>query len=166
MLVWGVGGGKAGRVMCDGSLTDRLTWWWDGARINAFVYMVVAGLIYLLLPPGKQRLLGLEPRWLAKVFVAGELVSFFIQAAGGGMLAGQEGGETVEMGQRIYMAGIGVQLAFVVVFVVVLVVYARRLERLMRAGLWEVRCDASLVKPLMWSLMAVIPLIVVSAVYP
>lgn len=126
------------------------------------MYMVVARLVYFLLPAGEQKILRLSPRWLAKVFVAADVISFFIQAAGGGMLADQSGGETVEMGQRVYMAGIGVQLAFVVLFVVVTVLFALRLERLMRAGLVEAKCNLALIRPLVWSVLAVIALIVVS----
>lgn len=123
--------------------------------------MVVARLIYLLLPPESQRILGLSPRWLAKAFVAADIVSFFIQAAGGGMLAG-DAGETVEMGQRLYMAGIGVQLSFVVLFVVATVQFARRLELLMQAGSLKVRCTPTLVRQVIWSVFAVLVLIVVS----
>ncbi|KAK4150640.1 hypothetical protein C8A00DRAFT_46028 [Chaetomidium leptoderma] len=112
--------------------------------INAFVYMVVARLVHFLLPANSQRILGLSPRWLAKAF-----------AAGGGMLAGQDGGETVEMGQRVYMAGIGVQLLFVVLFA----------ARLMKVGMLEIRCDPARIRPLVWSVLAVITLIVVRIVF-
>jgi hypothetical protein len=77
------------------------------------------------------------------------------------MLAGQSGGETVETGQRVYMAGIGVQLFFVVIFVVVTVLFILRLERLTKAGLLEARHDPVLVRHLVWSVLAVIALIVV-----
>jgi hypothetical protein len=130
--------------------------------VNAFVYMVVARLIYFLLPSTSQRILGLSPRWLAKVFVAADVVSFFIQAAGGGMLADEGGGDVVETGQRVYMAGIGVQLLFVVLFVVVTVIFTLRLERLMRVGLLEARCEPVLVRRLVWAVLGVIALIVVS----
>ncbi|KAK4118503.1 hypothetical protein N657DRAFT_371230 [Parathielavia appendiculata] len=133
--------------------------------INAFVYMVVARLVYFLLPPSSQRILGLSPRWLAKVFVAADVVSFFIQAAGGGMLADQDGGDTAETGQRVYMAGIGVQLLFVVLFVVVTALFTRRLERLMKVGLLEVSCDPALIRHLVWSVFGVIVLIVVRIVF-
>lgn len=133
-----------------------------GIGINAFVYMVVARLVHFLLPVDLQKILGLSPRWLAKIFVAADVASFFIQAAGGAMLADQGGGERVEMGQRVYMAGIGVQLFFVVLFVVATVLFILRLERLMKAGLLEARHNPALVRQLVWSVLAVIALIVVS----
>lgn len=124
--------------------------------------MVVARLIYFLLPPNSQRILGLSPRWLAKAFVAVDVISFFIQAAGGGMLAGQDGGDMVQTGQRIYMAGIGVQLAFVVIFAVVTILFTVRLEHLMGLELLEVRHNVTVTRHLVWSMLAVIGLIVVS----
>src|SRR5690242_9085652 len=69
-------------------IADRGGWF---VGINAFVYMLVARLVHFLLPLNSQKILGLSPRWLAKAFVAADVVSFFIQAAGGGMLAGQDG---------------------------------------------------------------------------
>ena len=63
----------------------------------------------LLLPTAREAEgAGLGAAVVGQGVCGGRLVSFFIQAAGGGMLAGQEGEQTVEMGQRIYMAGIGV----------------------------------------------------------
>jgi hypothetical protein len=129
--------------------------------INAFIYMVVARLIYFLLPSNSQKILGLPPRWLAKAFVAVDVLSFLIQAAGGGMLAGQDGGETIQTGQRIYMAGIGVQLAFVVMFAIVTVLFTMRLEHLIGARLLEERHNITVTRHLVWSMLAVIGLIVV-----
>lgn len=125
--------------------------------INAFVYMIVARLVYYLLP--QERILGMSPRWLAKIFVAADIVSFLVQAVGGAMLANTEGGDTVITGQRIYMSGIGVQLLFVIIFGVVTVVLLHRLEQRMRSGTL-VRSTAW-VRPLIWVLIAVILLIVV-----
>ncbi|KAH6640390.1 RTA1 like protein-domain-containing protein [Chaetomium tenue] len=133
--------------------------------INAFVYMVVARLINFLLPSNSQKIFGLSPRWLAKAFVVADVLSFFIQAAGGGMLAGQDGGDTIQTGQRIYMAGIGVQLAFVVIFAVITVLFTIRLERLMGAGLLEPSHNVTVTRHLVWSMLAVIGLIVVRIVF-
>ncbi|KAK3291357.1 RTA1 like protein-domain-containing protein [Chaetomium fimeti] len=133
--------------------------------INAFVYMVVARLIYFLLPPYSQNIFGMSPRWLAKAFVAVDVVSFFIQAAGGGMLADQDRGDTVKTGQHIYMAGIGVQLTFVVIFAVITVLFTVRLERSMGAGQLEARHNVTVTRHLVWSMLAVIGLIVVRIVF-
>ncbi|KAK3899422.1 protein RTM1 [Staphylotrichum tortipilum] len=133
--------------------------------INAFVYMVVARLVHFLLPATEQKACGLSPRWLAKVFVVADAVAFVIQAAGGGMLAGEGGGETADMGRKLYMAGIGVQLGFVVAFVGVAAVHYLRLERLIRAGLWEAKCEVVLVRQLVWAILVVVVLIVIRIVF-
>ncbi|KAK0648568.1 RTA1 like protein-domain-containing protein [Cercophora newfieldiana] len=125
--------------------------------INAFVYMIVARLVYYLLP--QERILGMSPRWLAKIFVAADIVSFLVQAVGGAMLANTEGGEVVITGQRIYMGGIGVQLFFVTVFGVVTVVFFRRVQQRIRSG--TLARDTAWVQPLIWVLISVILLIVV-----
>ncbi|KAK0732323.1 RTA1 like protein-domain-containing protein [Lasiosphaeris hirsuta] len=129
--------------------------------INAFVYMIVARLVYYLLP--QERILGMSPRWLAKIFVAADIVSFLVQAAGGSMLANIEGGDIVITGQRVYMAGIGVQLFFVVVFGVVTVVFFRRLRQRMHNG--TLARSTSWVTPLVWVLISVILLIVVRVIF-
>ncbi|KAH6843205.1 RTA1 like protein-domain-containing protein [Chaetomium sp. MPI-CAGE-AT-0009] len=150
-----------GGLVVGGTLLFLLAPLW----INAFVYMVVARLIHFLLPPHSQKILGMSPRWLAKAFVAVDVVSFFIQASGGGMLADQDGGDTVKTGQRIYMAGIGVQLAFVVIFVIVTVLFTVRLERLIGAGLLEARHDVTVTRHLVWPMLVVLGLIVVRIVF-
>jgi len=119
--------------------------------------MIVARLVHFLLP--QEKIIGMSPRWLAKGFVAADIVSFLVQAVGGAMLANNEGGETVVTGQRIYMSGIGVQLFFVVIFGVVTVILLYRLEQRMRSGTL-VRSTAW-VRPLIWVLISVIALIVV-----
>ncbi len=124
--------------------------------------MVVARLVHFLLPPADQKVCGLSPRWLAKVFVAADAVAFVVQAAGGGMLAGEGAGETADMGRKVYMAGIGIQLGFVIAFVGVAAVLYLRLERLIRVGLWEAKCDVVLMRRLVWAILTVVVLIVVS----
>jgi hypothetical protein len=125
--------------------------------------MVIARLIYFLLPPHSQKILGLSPRWLAKAFVAADVVAFFVQAGGGGMLADQDGGETAETGRKVYMAGIGIQLAFVVLFVVVTGTFTVRLRRARRAG--QLERDGRFVGPLIGAVYAVVGLIVVSVLW-
>ncbi len=87
----------------------------------------------------------MSSRWLAKGFVAADVVSFLVQAAGGGMIAGQDDADAVSTGQHVYMGGIGIQLFFVVIFVVITVAFWRRVDQIMQtAGL---RRDATWVRP-------------------
>ena len=129
--------------------------------INAYIYMVLARLIHYLVP--NERITGVSPRWLAKIFVAADMVSFFVQAAGGSMIANDEDADVRLTGQRVYMAGIGVQLLFVVVFAGVWAVFRQRLERRMRDGRLVRRSGRSMawVRPLVWTVLGVIGLIVV-----
>ncbi|KAK4444548.1 putative lipid transporter atnI [Podospora aff. communis PSN243] len=129
--------------------------------INAFVYMIVARLVHFLLP--NERILGMSPRWLAKIFVTADIASFLIQAMGGAMLASTEGGDLKITGQRIYMGGIGVQLFFVLVFAGVTVVFFHRLEQRIHNGTL-VRSRAW-VRPLVLVLVGVIVLIVVRVIF-
>ncbi|KAJ9414329.1 hypothetical protein QL093DRAFT_2106797 [Fusarium oxysporum] len=85
-------------------------------RINAFIYMIVARLVHLVIP--QRRVAGISAQWLAKIFVIFDVMCFIIQAAGGGMLA-SDNADTSKLGQHIYMVGIGIQLGCVVVFLVI-----------------------------------------------
>jgi len=84
--------------------------------INAFVYMTVARLVHYLLPA--KKVWGIKATWLTRFFVGLDIVSFLVQAVGGSMLSNNDPDsyQTVRTGQQLYMAGIGVQLAFVVIF--------------------------------------------------
>ena len=55
------------------------------ALLAASIYMILGRLIRLL---DGEKLSVIHPRWLTKVFVTGDVLSFLAQSAGGGMLAG------------------------------------------------------------------------------
>lgn len=63
-----------------------------------------------------------------------DIVSFIIQAAGGALMADQDNGENADLGRKIYMAGVGVQLFFVLIFVVVVVSLYRQVSFDIRTG--------------------------------
>lgn len=88
--------------------------------INAFLYLSTARLSHLFFPSSK--FLNLPPRRVTQVFILADVLSFFIQAAGGGMMAMADASDRTlaRTGQKVYMAGIAVQSAFVVVFCFVL----------------------------------------------
>ncbi|KJR86903.1 RTA1 like protein [Sporothrix schenckii 1099-18] len=68
------------------------------------------------------------PRWLTKVFVCGDVLSFLLQAGGGGY---QAAGTLAALhtGERIIIAGLFVQLVFFGVFVAVAAVFHVRFLR-------------------------------------
>ncbi|KAL6693194.1 RTA1 like domain-containing protein [Trichoderma pleuroticola] len=100
--------------------------------INAFAYMVVSRLIYFLHP--KQTSLRIPARWLAKGFVTADIISFIVQAAGGALMADQHSTENASLGRKIYMAGVGSQLFFVLIFVVVVTSFYRQVSFDIRTG--------------------------------
>jgi len=123
--------------------------------------MVVARLVHFLLP---ERKVVLTARWIAKVFVAADILSFGVQAVGGSMLADDEDEERARMGQKIYMGGIGIQLGFVLIFVFVAAKLQRRLWVLMKNG--KVQRSEAWIQPVVWTVFAVLFLIVVCFARP
>lgn len=119
--------------------------------------MVVARLVYMIHP--RHRAMGIPAQWLAKAFVLADIMSFAIQASGGAMLANQDNPDTVATGQRIYMAGVGVQMAFVAVFLVLTVCFHRDMLALERNG--KARHNNRCIKPLLWVVYVVLILIMV-----
>ena len=120
--------------------------------------MVVARLIYFLDPLHEVK--RIPARWLAKVFVAVDIVCFIVQAAGGAMLANPDDPDTAKTGKNIYMVGVGIQLAFVLAFICIIVLFHRELAYNTRAGI--VKLTSRWTKSLLWVIYAVLLLIVVS----
>ncbi|MCJ1436926.1 hypothetical protein MMC27_006309 [Xylographa pallens] len=91
----------------------------------ASIYMQLGRII---LATGGEKYSLIRRTWLTKVFVTGDVLSFTIQAAGGGMIAG--GTDTsVNNGQKIIVIGLAVQIAFFGFFTVVAFVFNQRLRR-------------------------------------
>ncbi|KAH7467679.1 Hsp70/Hsp90 co-chaperone CNS1 [Fusarium oxysporum f. sp. albedinis] len=128
--------------------------------INAFIYMIVARLVHLVIP--QRRVAGISAQWLAKIFVIFDVMCFIIQAAGGGMLA-SDNADTSKLGQHIYMVGIGIQLGCVVVFLVIHGLFYRELSLNARIGKQETR--TRWLKPLCWVVYIVLVLIVVRVIF-
>jgi cytochrome b561 len=122
--------------------------------------MIVARLVHFVIP--QRRVAGISAQWLAKIFVILDIMCFFIQAAGGGMLASDDA-DTSKLGQHIYLAGIGIQLGCVVVFLVIHSLFYREFSRNARIGKPETR--SRWIKRLCWVVYIVLVLIVVSIPY-
>ena len=123
--------------------------------------MVVARLIYFLHPLHEVK--RIPARWLAKAFVTADIVCFIVQAAGGGMLANPDDPDIAKTGRNIYMVGVGIQLAFVMVFLGLTVTFHRDLAYNTRAGI--VKLTSRWTKALLWVVYAVLLLIVVRLVF-
>ncbi|OAK96346.1 hypothetical protein IQ06DRAFT_230184 [Phaeosphaeriaceae sp. SRC1lsM3a] len=115
--------------------------------INAFVYMTAGRLIYMLHPD--KKIWGFKAMSLGKWFVWLDVFSFIVQGTGGSMLNPGNDANTQDAGKKIYMGGVGVQEAFILLFLGLIVKFhidALRLDRQgllvgtgmsRRAGMWK-----------------------------
>ncbi|KAF4445649.1 Protein RTM1 [Fusarium austroafricanum] len=128
--------------------------------INAFIYMIVARLVHFVIP--QRRVAGISAQWLAKIFVTFDVMCFIIQAVGGGMLA-SDNADTSKLGQHIYMAGIGIQLGCVVVFLVIHSLFYR--EFVLNASIGKPETRSRWINSLCWVVYIVLVLIVVRVIF-
>jgi hypothetical protein len=100
--------------------------------INAFVYMVLGRAIHFFLPAEYDRILGLRARRITLIFVLFDIAAFLVQATGGSMTSNSEPISTQKLGLHIYMGGVGLQLFFICVFIVLASQFQRKLHAMMR----------------------------------
>ncbi len=132
------------------------------AGINAFVYMTAARMIYMLLP--EQQVFRIKAASMAKIFVWSEIGAFVVQLVGGGLLANTDSGSTtVALGQKIYMVGIGVQEVIILLFVVLIVRFHRRMVEMTTEGFYK---GSQKWRALTWTLYVVLAMITVSRHLP
>ncbi|KAF7545180.1 hypothetical protein G7Z17_g9368 [Cylindrodendrum hubeiense] len=96
------------------------------ALYAASIYMVL-GRIIKLLDAGELSII--RTNWLTKVFVAGDVLSFFAQSGGGGMLATAKNSDDVKKGENIIIGGLGIQILFFGFFMVVTMVFHIRISK-------------------------------------
>ncbi|KAL5589931.1 hypothetical protein FOVSG1_011798 [Fusarium oxysporum f. sp. vasinfectum] len=84
------------------------------ALFAASIYMILGRIIISL---RAQHLSLIPVRWLTKVFVCGDIVSFSLQAAGGGIQASGTI-EAYDRGEKIILAGLFVQIVVFGIFVI------------------------------------------------
>ncbi|KAH8892912.1 RTA1-domain-containing protein [Thozetella sp. PMI_491] len=89
----------------------------------ASIYMVLGRLIRLL---RAEALAIIRPTWTTKIFVAGDVITFLVQAGGAGMLSNTSSFNT---GKTIVLIGLGAQIVIFGLFVVVASVFHYRLAR-------------------------------------
>ncbi|KAF4985059.1 hypothetical protein FDECE_16859 [Fusarium decemcellulare] len=96
------------------------------ALYAASIYMVLGRLIVLL---EAERLSMIRTKWLTKVFVLGDVLSFFAQSGGGGMLATAKDKDSVEKGENIIVGGLLIQILFFGFFMIVTLVFHARIHK-------------------------------------
>ena len=109
--------------------------------LNAFVYMVFGRMVLYFLPD--QKVAKIKAKRLTLIFVLLDVVyvrkflcwsvltrdsSFLVQLGGGSMLSNTDA-NTIQLGQRLYMSGIGIQLFFFTLFLGLTVHFYRKAQQ-------------------------------------
>jgi hypothetical protein len=76
------------------------------ALFAASIYMVLGRIIRLV---GGELRSPIRISWMTPIFVTGDVISFFIQGAGGGIMATGKSLDTLHTGENIILAGLFVQ---------------------------------------------------------
>ncbi|TLD09972.1 hypothetical protein PgNI_05417 [Pyricularia grisea] len=92
----------------------------------ASIYMILGRLIHLL-DAGQYSLV--PARWITKLFVLGDVLSFFAQGAGGGLLTTAKAQNDVTKGENVILGGLGIQILFFSLFILVTAVFHVRIHR-------------------------------------
>lgn len=67
--------------------------------------------------------------WLTKIFVAGDVLSFATQGAGGGILSSAETKKDQDLGNNVVLAGLGIQVVVFGLFIVTAVLFHLRIRK-------------------------------------
>ncbi|KAL4926221.1 RTA1 domain-containing protein [Aspergillus undulatus] len=101
--------------------------------VNAFLYMTLGRLIYFFIPGA--RLGGLSAGRFGHIFIWLEILAFIVQLVGAGFTTDTEAStETIMRGVHIYMGGIGLQEAFILIFTALFIHLQRKMSAMERNG--------------------------------
>lgn len=89
----------------------------------ATIYMIYGRIVILVNAPDASII---RPTRVTKIFVVGDVLSFFVQSGGGGMMA-QAGKE--DLGEKILLVGLGLQLIFFGFFLFIAIIFDRRMAK-------------------------------------
>ena len=126
--------------------------------INAFVYMALGRLVHFSLI--QDTVLRIKARHLTLIFVVFDITAFLMQATGGILAAGSASSQTKKTGYTIYTAGVGIQMGFIGIFVVLAARFHHKLLNPFTYNLCN-EADQSLrgVKRMLYALYAALALI-------
>ncbi|KAF3987904.1 hypothetical protein FT663_04246 [Candidozyma haemuli var. vulneris] len=85
------------------------------ALFAATIYMIL-GRVIAMLNSGHQSLIPLK--WLTKIFVLGDVISFLMQGSGAGIMSSGDT-DSISLGETIVIIGLFVQIGFFSVFIIV-----------------------------------------------
>ncbi|KAI1442570.1 RTA1 like protein [Annulohypoxylon stygium] len=91
----------------------------------ASIYMILGRLVMHLEADSYSLI---KPKWLTKFFVLGDVISFFAQGGGGGVLTQAKSLDDVRRGENIIIGGLCVQILFFGFFMIVTFVFHRRIS--------------------------------------
>ncbi|KAH8203048.1 hypothetical protein TruAng_002776 [Truncatella angustata] len=92
----------------------------------ASIYMILGRLVHFLDADAYSMI---RPRWLTKFFLLGDILSFFGQGGGGGILATAKTESSQSMGNKVILLGLGIQVVFFGLFIIVTLVFHTRITR-------------------------------------
>ncbi|CVK89020.1 hypothetical protein FPRO06_03799 [Fusarium proliferatum] len=124
--------------------------------VNAFVYMAVARMVYFRMPD--RKLLGIKAIRMTLLFVWLDIILFLVQGAGGSMLSNNDDMNVIRIGQKVYMAGVGLQLAVILIFIGITAYFYFKLRQLEGRSMGRM-------KWLILTMLTVLILIVIRIVY-
>ncbi|KAL9564993.1 hypothetical protein ACKAV7_010851 [Fusarium commune] len=96
------------------------------ALLAASIYMVLGRIVRLL---DAGHLSWVPPRWLTKLFVMGDILSFVTQLAGGGILASADDKKMNDVGKNVILVGLAIQIIFFGFFFIVIIAFHQRMQR-------------------------------------
>ena len=133
--------------------------------INAFVYMTFARVVHYFLPD--RRVWFIKSQSMSKYFVWADVACFIVQAAGGIMLNPGSDPKIIKTGLNVYLAGMGVQMFFILVFVGLMIMFHRRALMLDAEGSnSSFNADKRSWKMLVYALYVALVAILVSLSFP
>ncbi|KAG0161249.1 hypothetical protein PDIDSM_8783 [Penicillium digitatum] len=91
--------------------------------LAASIYMELGR---IMIVTGGERLSPIRRSWLTKIFVVGDMVSFFVQAGGAGMLVRAS---TAAKGGKMIKVGLIIQIVFFGIFIITSVIFHVKLGR-------------------------------------
>ncbi|KAK3659727.1 hypothetical protein LTR56_001090 [Elasticomyces elasticus] len=84
------------------------------AFLAASIYMELGRIVIMI---NGEKVLFIRRAWLTKIFVGGDVLSFLMQASGGGMMSG-DSISSINTGQTLVVAGLFVQVVFFGLFLI------------------------------------------------
>ncbi|CAJ0544033.1 Ff.00g040490.m01.CDS01 [Fusarium sp. VM40] len=129
------------------------------ALLAASIYMVLGRVVILL---RAENLSPIRVKWLTKIFVLGDVLSFLAQGAGGAILSRAKSMSELKLGENIIITGLCIQIAFFGLFILVICVFHWRINKSPTNA-----CYATTVpwKRLLWVLYGASALIMIRSVF-